>query len=385
MVTQPTATDPTTVIVPNNRRWSIPGDQIRRATSDLPKDQADLIWWFAGWCREQDLTRQELGKLLKKTGTNEYYSTDSIVQLLTGGRARRGENIQPVLDAIEGFRKVESKRAEQASSGFIQTRLFEEIERRCLKALARQRIMFIFGESQIGKTESLKEVQRRHNHGQTVYVETPTGGNVTHFIFALAKQFAIPTKQGAKAGLRDRVIESFDSRMLLIVDEAHRALRPGSISGLETFSFLRELWNRRQCGIVISLTNEGRDQLLQGPHAAQLAQIWRRRITPLQLPSVPPSDDLDRFAAAYGLPPAIAEPITIEVRTIGDDGIPRTVRHTEKPLDLQTRILREEGLGVWITILQDASDMARDQRKTITWGAVLKAACQAKADAAIFI
>jgi DNA transposition AAA+ family ATPase len=371
-------------MVPNNRRFAIPGDQIRRAIADLPTEQFDLVWWFAGWCRRQDLTRPELGRILKKPGGGGYYSHDSVIQLLTGGRIRRGENIEPLLEAIAALRKVEEIREQQVTSGFVETRLFQEIERRCEKARMRQRIMFLFGDSQIGKTASLLEVQRRHNHGQTIYVEVPTGGNVTHFIFALAKQFGIPTKQGAKAGLRDRVIESFDSRMLLIVDEAHRCLRPGAMGGLETFSFIRELWNRRGCGIVISLTNEGRDQFLHGPHAAQLAQLWRRRITPLQLPNVPPDDDAARFAAAYGLPEAPEADVTIRVTYTDDQGHTATKNHHDSPLRLQRHVLRTEGLGVWIAILQDAADMAQEQGKAITWGAVIKAYCQAQADSEIY-
>jgi hypothetical protein len=176
------------------------------------------------------------------------------------------------------------------------------------------------------------------------------------------------------------VIESFDSRMLLIVDEAHRCLRPGSLAGLEVFSFLRELWNRRKCGLVLSLTNEGRDQFLHGPHAAQLAQLWRRRITPLQLPSVPPDDDAALFATAYGLPEAADEPVAIQVSYTDDQGRHQTRKHSDSPLRLQRETLKTEGLGVWIGILQDAADMARDQKKQITWGAVIKAHAQAAAE-----
>ena len=215
-------------------------------------------------------------------------------------------------------------------------------------------------------------------------METPTGGNVNNFIFAVAKEFGIPTKQGAKAGLRDRVIESFDSRMLLIMDEAHRCLRPGSSVGLETFSFIRELWNRRKCGIAIVMTNEGRDAFIKGTHAPQLVQLWRRRITPLQLPNVPPDDDASLFAHAYGLPTATDADLKIIVNTYDESGREIPVEFSDNPLRIQREVLRTEGLGVWIGILQDAADMASEQKKPITWGAVLKAYCQAQADAAIY-
>ena len=390
MVTQTPSTSTATapqpnaaVMVPNNHRFLIPGDTVRRAIEDLPPEQRDPILWFYGWCRKADLSKPDLGQVLKKPDGGGFYSTDSIVQLLTGGRIRRGENIDPMLDAIANLRKVEEHRSNQVSSGFVETRLFFEIEKRCLKALHRQRIMFIFGDSQIGKTESLLEVQRRHNHGQTVYIETPTGGGVGGFIFALAKQFSIPTKGGLSSALRERVIESFDSRMLLIVDEAHRCLRRDCVSGLEVFSFLRELWNRRKCGMVLSLTNEGRDQFLHGPHASALAQLWRRRITPLQLPNVPPDDDAALFAAAYGLPEATDEPVAIRVTMTDEHGNTQTQNHSDSPLRLQRDVLKAEGLGVWIGILQDAADMASEKSKKISWGAVIKAHAQSLAEAQV--
>ena len=370
------------VMVSNNQRMLIPGDRVRKAIEDLPNEQRDLVWWFYQWSRKFDLSKSDLGMVLKKTDGG-YYSYDSIYQLLTGGRIRRGENIDPLIDAIESLRRVEDHRSNQVSSGFVETRLFREIEKRCLKALHRQRIMFIFGDSQIGKTESLLEVQRRHNHGQTVYVETPTGGGVGPFIFSLAKQFSIPSRRGNCISLRERVIESFDSRMLLIVDEAHRCLRHGTTGGLEVFSFLRELWNRRKCGLVVSLSNEGRDQLLHGPHAPQLAQLWRRRITPLQLPNVPPDDDAALFARAYGLPAANDEPVAVKVSLTDDTGRTQTKTHSDSPLRLQREVLRTEGLGVWIGILQDASDMAQEKGRAITWAAVIKAHAQSLAEAQV--
>jgi hypothetical protein len=44
----------------------------------------------------------------------------------------------------------------------------------------------------------------------------------------------------------------------------------------------------------------------------------------------------------------------------------------------------EEGLGVWLSILGDAREMAEEQKKDITWGAVLKAYCVSQADAEVW-
>ena len=95
----------------------------------------------------------------------------------------------------------------------------ERIWQICDSALELQRVAFLFGESQIGKTEALQAYAESHNHGSTIYVSVPTGGFLTHFLARLADALRIShrMKQGE---LRQRIIQAFDSRMLLIVDDA---------------------------------------------------------------------------------------------------------------------------------------------------------------------
>lgn len=360
------------------RKFPIPGDAIHRATASLPDEQRDLLRWFAGHCRSENLGKDQLVRLLKKSD-GSYYSYDAIYQTLTGKRTAAGLSIEPICSAIASLRRIAEERREQVTSGFIETRLFQIISARARKALLRKKICPLFGESQIGKSDSLKEYQRRNNHGETVYIETPCGGHLGNFLAELAASLGIPPQQRVTS-LRSRIIESFDDRMLLIVDEFHNALR--SPSG-QIPAFLRELYNRARCGMVLAMTNEGRDLIHHGPQAQALRQLWNRRITPLQLPSVPPRDDLDKFAAAYGLSPAPDEEIGVVMTVIDDQGHDRRKEHRDNPLRLQTHVLRTEGLGVWITILQDASDIARESKRSISWGAVIKAYCMSQADAEV--
>ncbi len=380
MVTQSPSAESEKVTSLGQHRFTIAGDTVRRSIQDLPKDQQEPIIWFHGWCCKFIRGKTGLGQTLKKP-SGDFYSVDSIVQLLTGGRIRRGENIDVMLDAIARFRRIEGAREEQAVSGFIETSLFFEMERRCLKALQRQRILFIFGDSQIGKTDSLKEIQRRHNHGQTLYIEIPTFGSYGGTIDAFAEALNIPTASNNQRQIKERIIEAIDGNMLVILDEAHRFLEGRqNTRGLQSLSFVRELWNKKHPGIVMAFTNEGRDKLLHGPHARTLQQIWRRRITPLQLPAVPPDADAALFAHAYGLDPAPEEEVAVRITTL--EG--REITHRDSPLRLQREVLKTEGLGVWIAILQDACDMAQDAGRKVTWAAVLKAHAQAQAEAEIF-
>jgi hypothetical protein len=362
-------------------RFRIPGDLIHRATAELPDDQRETLRWLAGYCRVKNLGRDDIGTLIRKPGTTDCYSYDQFYQVVTGRRTAAGVNIDPFCEAASAFRRIIEDRESQTTSGFIQTRLYDIISTRARRCLLRRKIGWIFGDSQIGKSACAREYQRQHNHGETIYVEVPTGGGLGPFLSELAISLGIPTQQ-KNTELRRRIIDSFDDRMLLIIDEAHRCLQCKSgTRGLDTLDFLRELWNRKQCGMLIMMTNDGRDQLLRGKHKKSLEQLWRRRLQPLQLPSVPFGDDMDRFAAAYGLPPAPADTVTIRIPTLDADGNDKTITHRDSPARLQNSVVTEEGLGVWLTILQDASDTAREQSRSITWGAVIKSHALAQADA----
>lgn len=359
-------------------RFRIPGDVIALATKEMPEEQRAAVRWFAGYCRDRNLDKDRVATLLNKRGGGTY-SWDSIYQLLTGRRAEQNVDITPVIEAIESFRKKVQSDVRLGDSGFVRTRLATQIEQRLDRARALRKIAFIFGDSQIGKTVSLVQYEKEHNHGETIYVEAPTGGALTMFIEVLARKLAIPRRRAAD--LRSAIIECFDKDMLLIVDEAHRFLH--NERGVHSLDFIRELYNKAGCGITLSMTNEGRDLLRHGPHKTRLLQLWRRRIAPLQLPAVTPEDDLALFAHSYGLPTAPKEEVGVSVKYLDEKGGERTKTYTDVPLDVQRRVNADEGLGVWLSILQDAADIAKLAKKPITWAAVLKAYCMMQADSEV--
>lgn len=363
-------------------RFRIAGDTISKGTAELPEEQRILLRWFGGYLRNRNLGKDDIARLLKKDN-GSYYSYDSVYQALTGRRSEAAISLDPLCRAIKTFREQVEGVSVLGDSGYIPTRLGEIITERCDRAREARRISFIFGESQIGKSEELKQYQRTHNHGETIYVEVPTGGSLYQFHYELALSLAIPANL-KQADLRRRLIDAFDPSMLLLVDEAHRSLRTGLMSyrGLQVFDFIRELYNRKRCGIVISMTNEGRDLFKNGPQRKALEQLWKRRIAPLQLPSTPLADDLDKFAMAYGLEPADDKEVAISIEVIEEDDTRRKT-HKESPLQLQTRVVKNEGLGVWLMLLQQAANIAKRSRRPITWGAVIKAYCEDQASAEI--
>lgn len=352
-------------------RFTIPGDKINAATAHLPEDQREAIRWAAGYCRAKNLHPAEFAAELKKPN-GEPYSRDSVLHMFGGTRS--DTSLAPMVEAIERLRRVEDERADLERAPFVLTRLAKRIFALCRRAFLRQKMVFIFGDSQIGKTSALEEYSRRNNHGETKYVRMPAGGSHDNFVFELAKVLGIPTSNRAN-DLRARILASFDSRMLLIVDECEETLtdRTNSTKGEKTLNFIREIHDRCKCGIVLAGANIFRRRLYLGGQAGSMQRLVRRGMPPLQLPNVPGQADLATFAAHFGLPTAPAEVIGVRVTEVDDDGNERRTPVEQSPLELQNKIVREHGLGRWLMILTEASDTAKERRKPISWGYVIHA------------
>ena len=331
---------PAATLYPRN---TIPGDVVNKATADLPDNQRSSIRRFHAHYVEQDLSIAEAAELI-------HVSPSTLSLILRGKYEAKLDN---VVSIIERFFELADKRAAGRKIEFIPTKLTKSIWSVCDAALEFQRIAYIFGESQIGKTESLAAYARSHNHGSTIYVSMPTGGALVHFLAKLCDKLRISSNLRGQ-DCRRRIIEAFDDRMLLIVDEAHQCIpRPGcrTSASLQSIEFIRELFDERHCGLVICATNVFRDAMERDAGFSRLlAQTRRRRLCALQLPDRPTRDDLNTFAAAYGLPPS--------------DGAAR---------ELETTVIDEEALGMWLTVLRMASKISSQRKQKLEWAHVQSA------------
>ena len=363
-------------------RFRVDPDKIQIATSDLPDRDREALRWFAQHCRNRNFAPEDInGKLLRRPDGDGFYSWTSIYHTLVGNRNRDGASIENIVASILSYKQLVEDRDGLVSSGFIETRLARVIFRVCRRARARQKFTMIFGDSQIGKTTALEEYARQNNHGSTVFTDMPEAPTLATFLveFGMALGFLNAELMSVRT-LKRRIFDSVDGGMLLIFDNVHRALKGREDVRAAIFEFLQRLYDKKRCGIVLSMTNEGRDLLKKGNASKRLEQIWRRRITPLQLPAVPPLDDLALFAQAYALEAADSSRVTVKMTVLDEHGNEQEKRFTESPLDLQTRVIKDDGLGVWKTLLEEAHDMAAEAGRKITWGAVLKAYCRDQAD-----
>lgn len=356
-------------------RFTIAAHKIMEATADLPDRERNALRWAHSYCVAKNLSHADLAAKLKQPN-GDTYSKDSLYHAFTGGR--EPEQLKNMVAAIESLRRIEEERADLVDSGYIHNSIGKRIWRVCRRARLRQRIGFIVGDTQIGKTFTILEGYMKvpeHNHGQTKYFRFPAGGAYCDVLREMAIMLGLATGNNG-IDLRRMIIDSFDEHMLLIADEImeSQSMTSGSVKRyLRTINFLREIHDRKKCGLVLIGTNVFRDALLYSKEARNLRQTIGRGLPFEQLPRSLGRADLNMFAKAFGLGPAPDEEISVRITVVDDDGEERQETVRKNPLALQTDVNRDFGLGRWKLMLQEASDLAREARRPITWGAVLKA------------
>lgn len=357
------------------RPWTIAADVVARATATLPEPQREALRWLDQHCRTANLSlRDAAAYITKDDGTP--YSIASLYAVLTGKRSEEGAGVDRVCEAILRFKRRTLETAPRMSTGFIETDLSRLMFNAFSQALNRQRLSFVFGESQIGKTAAAEEFRRRNNHGKTVLVRMPTGGALTTLSDEMAQMFGIARNN--LAGGRRRVMDCFDETNLLIVDECQHALhtRAGISRSLE---WLREIYDRRRCGMVL-IGNYAFKSALE--NSSVLKQLWKRRSpgTVVHLPELPGPRDLRRFAAAFGLEEAPTEQKGVRFKVINNE----TGEEEQKtfkciPADLERTVLKRQGLGAWIKLLEDSREAAAAAKSEMSWSRVMHTYCLAEA------
>src|SRR3990167_9332535 len=163
---------------------NIAGDTVTLGTADYPEPHKTLIRWLHAFAKDSNWTWADLERNLKMSTTTAY-------RVFTGKYRNpdSGEliDLTNLCDKIARYKELAEERALTNKIPFTETSVFRRINLFCHTALVSQTIVMIYGESQIGKTAALREVQRRQNHGQTIYVLMPAsagGQGMLHTIGA---------------------------------------------------------------------------------------------------------------------------------------------------------------------------------------------------------
>jgi len=304
------------------------------AAKEITEEQAELVWWFYCFCRDQNFDLVEAAQQIGKDSTTVY-------RLFT---CTYGAKLDNLCADIARYKKLAIERASHVKMDFVETSIAKTIWRACDGALITQTIAMLYGDSQIGKTMALVEYARRNNHGQTKYMRMPASAGVQLFMRELARScFVSPNR--SFDGMRESVLNTVDDKTLIIVDEIHQGfISYQKGSQLKVLEVLREIYDRTQCGMVLCGTNVWRREMMEGKLCQVLEQLRRRGTIKIQLPARPPKSDLDRIAKKFGLPPP--EGMAYEVLK---------------------EMLHTSGLGMYVKYLQNAARMAQRAGEKLSW------------------
>lgn len=324
-----------------NSRLNISGDKLKVGLKnqvdrkEITQTQSDLVWWYFAYAKTNKFDLNFASSELSFSANSTMWRVFTCTY---------GAKLDGVCAKITRYKKLVEERGTLTRIKFVDTSISKRISRACDAALVSQTIVLIYGDSQIGKTEALLRYASLHNHGQTKYVRMPACGGVQLVAKEIARACFVSANTSFEK-LRSMILDAIDDKTLLIVDEVHQAfLSYQTTSQVKVLEFLREIYDRTQCGMVLCGTNVLRTEIQEGKHARLLEQLRRRCTHPIQLPSKPPRPDLDRFAAAFGL----SKP----------DG---------EVYEIIKDMIHRSGVGMYVKYLQSASRIAKKEGKKIHW------------------
>lgn len=319
----------------------IPASVVDTCTAELPERERKAIRWFHEYYWDQGLSLTQLGDLIGYDGS-------------TMSRVFRGEYAgerATVVGKIEEFKADHESRFTSRKMPWQKTELGDEMRQDCEVARVYQAIVCGFGESQVGKSENLKQIAREDKEGSTLYFQIPPGATESEFLVIVCDflRFSARTRVGELWQKIARELRRIP-KLLLIIDEGARAggKREYGGGGFRLIERLRWLQEEVNCGLFFCGTNLTRDQLQQAEHEKYLNQWNRRCLRKVQYPDVPSRNDLNVFAAYYKLPPS--------------SGTARTLERT---------VIDTLGLGQWLKTL--ALAQVRAGRERMTWEHVVRA------------
>lgn len=325
-----------------NNYIPLAGDAIHKTCTRLVElgtispEQAELVKWAFAWAKSSNMSLNAAGDAIGVSAT-------TLQRVFTG---QYGADYGGPIAKIANFRKLVEARSSRKDVGFIETSIWRRVDAGCTSALNDQLPVFLYGPSQIGKTTCLLEWARRHNHGTSKYVRMPAACTFGYFVQSVAAACFIPTSRQTRINeMRDRIAKSIDSKNLLIVDEFHQALvTVGALCATQIMEFIREIYDRTGCGIVLSATNVGERELERGERAGIYDQLRRRGMVKIVLPQRIGAADIRKIAASFDLQ--------------APEG---------KYLEAVQAMLAQSGTGMYIKYLQAAHSLSVRRSQKLSW------------------
>jgi DNA transposition AAA+ family ATPase len=328
-------------VISTRQRLNVSGDTMTVKTARYPTAQRDLVRWLYGHAKNNGWNWGDLEAL---TGI----SSTTIFRIWTGiyadGRTGPCADISDECRKIERLRQTAAEPTVLDHQGFVETTVFQRISKICDEAMLCHTIAMIYGESQIGKTASLKEYVRREHYGQTIYVLMPASAGVQSMMRAIAEACHISTR-ACFDSLRNRLLRCLDDTKLLILDEVHEVfVSYHKQATVRCMSVLRQLQEQTQCGLVLCGTNVFRNHIERGEFAQSLKQLRKRGIWELQLENTPSPTDIALIYRHHKLGKPSGEAA-------------RLVKH----------VTTEHGMGKFTKFMVRATQVAASRRERFQW------------------
>lgn len=307
------------------------------AMRKIDEEQGELMFWLHGFGQDKKLSDANLSAMMK-------VSQAAVSQLFSGKYP--ADDWTPMIDRIQALKDVEDEEMKKVDLGFVLTHTAKTIFGVCESAMTDGMPAFIFGASQIGKTTALEEFQRTHNHGRTKYLRLGSRWTKARLVRELARACKARVLKGKKSWeLEESIYGSLNRYNLLIIDEFHLAMETvNEATSREIVEFIREVYDRTHCGLVLSATKVGIQDLEEGRNAMLFDQLRRRGVVKVVLPDVPPVKDINAIARSFELELPKGD-ILAKVK----------------------QLLKTRGLGVFVKYLQKAHSLASTEKLKLTW------------------
>lgn len=210
------------------------------------------------------------------------------------------------LELVAALKRHDQLASASGKTPFIETGTYHEISAYIDLKRAPDTVCkfgMIAGDTGVQKSESLKRYSLLNNHGAVVRLEAPAQVTLARFLIKLGVCYGI----GASISTSARMIEierCVNDKRTIIIDNAQRLYTPTTGRSQPIYSYLQELQDDTGCTIILCVTNEFPETMLNGKDKDFFHQFSGRiggidKI--LRLPQYPPKADIIQIAEAFGV------------------------------------------------------------------------------------
>lgn len=354
----------------NNARasWPISLHNLRNNIAHCRAEAKQVFVDCFLWCIQHDVTRAEFASEVSLKGAQ--ISENVVYKIITGSYTH--PNTKERLDISEKHLKAMAKwlNENRAIKGqalkakeFVMTPTAKKVFLACSLARESKTPVFLYGPSHIGKTWALQYDAETNNHGRTVYIRCGAASGLGGLLSIIATRIGV-SGGTSKEKMIKAIMGALVPDMTLILDEVHLLMNTyRKESFFACIEVIRELYDRVGLGLVLALTNLGRDKI-ETERRRELEQVFRRGVHRFQVGTQsgqPLKKDIELILAYHGLEfPKKKEGIHVS-------GI------CEQPYEIIHQLSKEEGLKAITERIRYAKKLCSKQSKELTWEDFVKA------------